>query len=259
MPPEPLPPRAPEPGLLASTTPTPNGDGRAGFLHRDKDWDRHVRHADELSRTPGFRELRNAILERARPEPGDRALDIGTGTGLLALPLAERCAGVWAIDISPAMVEHLRWLVVGRQLSNLYPLEASAASLPLEDASVELVVSNYCFHHLDDAGKRRSLEEVFRVLAPGGRLIFGDMMFGFSPVTGRNRQVIGSKVRSMARRGPAGFARIARNAFKVMTRTSEHPAPPEWWRDALETAGFTEVSVECLDHEGAIAVARKPG
>lgn len=257
MAPESSSPWVPKSGLFAATTPP--GDGHGGLLHRDKDWDRHVRHADELSRTPGFRELRNAILERAKPEPHERALDIGTGTGLLALPLAERCAGVWAIDISPAMVEHLRWVVVGRQLTNLYPLEGSAASLPLEDASVELVVSNYCFHHLDEAGKRRSLEEMFRVLTPGGRIAFGDMMFGWSPVAGRNRKVVGSKVRSMARRGPAGFARIARNAFKVMAGNGEHPAPPEWWREAIEATGFTDVSVECLAHEGAIAAARKPG
>lgn len=74
-----------------------------------------MRHADELSRTPGFQELRDAILDRARPVSQDRALDIGAGTGLLTLALAERCTGVWAIDISPAMVDHLRWLVAGRR------------------------------------------------------------------------------------------------------------------------------------------------
>lgn len=242
----------PEPGLFAGVS----ARHRGGV--RDKDWDRHVRHADQLSRTAGFRQLRDEIIARARPAADERALDIGTGTGLLALPLAQQCASVWAIDISPAMVEQLRWVVVGRQLTNLYPLEASADSLPLEDGSVDLVVSNYCFHHLDEPGKRRSLEEVHRVLAPGGRLVFGDMMFGWSPVARRNRSVVLSKVRSMARRGPAGLARIARNGFKVMTGTGERPAPPEWWHEALEAAGFTGVSVESLRHEGGIAVARKP-
>ncbi len=230
-----------------------------GFGLLRKDWDRHVLHADELSRTPGFQQLRDEILDRAKPVAADRAVDVGTGTGLLALPLAERVASVWAIDVSTAMVEHLRSLVEGRELANVHPLVASADSLPLERESVDLVVSNYCFHHLGRAGKRRSLEEIHRVLAPGGRLVFGDMMFGMRPASRRDRRVVASKVRAMARRGPAGLVRIARNALRVATFTGERPAPPEWWRQALADAGFVDVTVECLVHEGGIASARKPG
>ena len=230
-----------------------------GFGLLRKDWDRHVLHADELSRTPGFQQLRDEILDRARPVAEDRAVDIGAGTGLLALPLAELVASVWAIDISAAMVEYLRSLVEERRLANVRPLAASADSLPLERESVDLVVSNYCFHHLGGAGKRRSLEEIHRVLAPGGRLVFGDMMFGWRPGDRRDRRVVASKVRAMARRGPAGLVRIARNALRVLTFTGERPAPPEWWRQALVDAGFIDVTVECLVHEGGIASARKPG
>lgn len=216
-------------------------------------------HAEELARSPGFQQLRETILDRAKPAAGDRALDVGAGTGLLALALAGRVAQVWAVDISEAMVDHLRWLAAGRELSNLHPLVASATGIPLESESLDLVVSNYCFHHLDDAGKQRAVEETFRVLAPGGRLVFGDMMFSWSPGDSRDRRVIGSMLKSMARRGPAGYVRIARNAFRVLTGTGEKPAPAAWWRRALESAGFVDVQVDCLAHEGGIAAARKPG
>ncbi len=244
--------------FLGPTTPRRvRSPGLGGLLR--KDWNQHVIHAEELARTSGFQELRAAILERAAPTAADRALDIGAGTGLLALPLADRGAHVWSIDISEAMVEHLRWLAAGRELPNLYPLVASATGIPLEDQSVDLVVSNYCFHHLGNDEKRRSLDEAFRVLTPGGRIVFGDMMFGWRPTSRRDRRVILAILRSMARRGPAGLLRIARNGTRVLLSTGEQPAPPEWWHLALEEAGFIDVGVECFIREGGIATARKPG
>jgi ubiquinone/menaquinone biosynthesis C-methylase UbiE len=223
-----------------------------------KSWDRRVRQADELSRSPGFREIRDRIIERAAPSASDRALDVGSGTGLLALALAPRCRGVWAIDVAPAMVEHLRWVIAGQGLDNVYPLVASAATLPLEDGSVDLVVSNYCFHHLTEAEKRLALAEAFRVLRPGGRLVFGDMMFGWSPGVERNRAIVWAKVRAMARRGPAGYLRILSNAVRQLTGRGERPAPLEWWRAALLSTGFDGIQIDLLSHEGGIASATKP-
>jgi ubiquinone/menaquinone biosynthesis C-methylase UbiE len=224
-----------------------------------KDWDRHVRQADELSRTAGFQDLRDRIVAKAAPAPGERALDVGCGTGLLALAVAPVCGSVWAIDVAPAMVEHLRWVLAGREITNVYPVVGSATSLPQQDESVDLVVSNYCFHHLDEAGKRQALAEVLRVLRPGGRLVFGDMMFGWTPADERNREVIRSKVSSIARRGPAGWLRLLRNAARLLTGRGERPASPDWWRIALLEAGFDSIEVEVLAHEGGIASATKPG
>lgn len=142
-----------------------------------KNWDHYVFHAEEIARSPGFKHLRDRILERAQLEPTDVVVDIGAGTGLLTLRLAPECLRVWALDISPAMTEYLRAKVASADYQNVDVVSANAANLPLVDSCADLVVSNYCFHHLDDDGKRRALSEVLRVLRPGGRFVFGDMMF----------------------------------------------------------------------------------
>lgn len=220
-----------------------------------KDWDRHVAHAEELAGSPGFQRLRDAILDLAVPAVGEQAVDIGAGTGLLTIPLSQRCARVWAIDISAAMVECICAKAAAMEIANIEAVVASATSLPLETASVQLVVSNYCLHHLNTGDKRRALAEIHRVLAPDGRLVLGDMMFRLAGASARDRAIVATKVREMLRRGPAGAARLAKSAARIATGAGERPAPPEWWRDALGVAGFVDVSVDPLAHEGGIAVA----
>jgi len=223
-----------------------------------KDWNRHVTDAEEVARGDGFRDLRDRIVRRAEPTEHEVVVDIGSGTGLLALAIAERAESVWALDIAPAMVEYLRVKAASADFDNLHVAVAGADSLPLVDESADVVVSNYCLHHLDERGKRRALNEAYRVLRPGGRLVFGDMMFAVALADARDRQVIASKVRALAGKGPAGLWRLARNGTRFATRRWEQPARAEWWKRALVQAGFSDVGAELLDHEGGIAWGRKP-
>lgn len=100
--------------------------------------------------------------------------------------------------------------------------------------------------------------EVFRVLRPGGRLVFGDMMFGATLTHPRDRRVVRAKLCALARKGPAGVLRIAKNGARVMTRRWEQPARPDWWARSLRTAGFVDVDVQTGEHEGGVAFARRP-
>jgi ubiquinone/menaquinone biosynthesis C-methylase UbiE len=225
---------------------------------RLKDWDQHVVDAEEVARRPGFQALRERILELADLREDDVVVDVGAGTGLLALAAAPDVERVWAIDISPAMLEYLRVKAASGGHDNIEVATASAASLPLVDGTATVVVSNYCLHHLDEDGKRRALAEMFRVLRPGGRVAFGDMMFQVSFTDARDRQVIGDKVRAMTRMGPAGIARLARNGMRFARGAWEKPARAEWWDAALREAGFADVGVEVLHHEGGVAWACRP-
>ncbi|HWX97695.1 MAG TPA: methyltransferase domain-containing protein [Solirubrobacteraceae bacterium] len=223
-----------------------------------KDWDARVAEAELIARSPGFRHLRDRITEIAEPRGDETVVDLGCGTGLLTLAFAERAARVWAIDSSPAMIEYLRVKARSAELENIETVVASAASLPLVDEVADLVISNYCLHELPHAGKERALSEAMRVLKPGGRLVFGDMMFSLNPMQSRDRRVVADKLRQLASRGLPGAWRLLKNAARLLAGRWEYPANADWWRSALARAGFEEVGIETLDHEGGIAAARAP-
>lgn len=225
---------------------------------RRKDWDDHVGHIEEVAQGDGFMLLRDRILELAELEPGAIVVDVGAGTGLLALAAAPAAGRVWAIDISAAMCRRLQAKLRERGIANVEVRRASATQLPLPDAAADVVVSNYCYHHLNDRDKDKALLEAKRVLRPGGRLVIGDMMFRVRVSDARDRAVLLRLVGAMLRRGPAGLLRILKNALRYLSGRWEHPADVEWWREALDRAGFESVELEPLEHEGGIAAARRP-
>ena len=95
-------------------------------------------------------------------------MDVGAGTGLLTLPLAE------TVDARVGDRHRARHVRVPageggqRRPLNVKAVVAPATSLPLVEDSADLVVSNYCFHHLRRPDKMRALTEAARVLRPGG-------------------------------------------------------------------------------------------
>lgn len=214
--------------------------------------------ADALARTPGFQTLRTELITLAELRASDRVLDVGAGTGLLALAAAPKVRHVIAIDVSAPMCDELRARVDASQATNFDVRVADAVDLPLADDSVDVVVSNYCLHHLPDDQKREALTEIARVLRPGGRFVLGDMMFQIGLRGARDRAVLTRFARAMVRRGPAGMLRLARNAGRLLVGRSEHPASVEWWADALRRTGFVDVSSRALVNEGGIAIGRLP-
>ena len=101
---------------------------------------------------------------------GKVVLDYGCGDGSDASLLADRGATVWALDISPDLLQRAVQRVHADRLGNKVRfLCGSAHHLPLADGSVDLVVGHAILHHLD---LEQSSREVFRVLRPGGRALF---------------------------------------------------------------------------------------
>lgn len=223
----------------------------------EKKWDRYVAQAELVARTDGFQALRDRILELADIGTGETVVDVGAGTGLLTLPAAENAARVWAIDVSAKMCDYLTTKALSAECDNIEPVVASAVSLPLVGDSVDVVISNYCLHHLRAEEKMLALAEMHRVLRPCGRVVLGDMMFEVTMGTSRDRALVGAKVRALLAKGPAGAWRLARNGARFATGRWEKPASGEWWRRALVETGFEGVELELTNHEGGIVLGTR--
>jgi ubiquinone/menaquinone biosynthesis C-methylase UbiE len=124
------------------------------------------------------RRFRQQLLELAHLEAGESVLDIGCGTGTLAIAAKRVVDGsgvVYGIDASPEMIERARRKAKRSRMDVAFEL-AHAQSLPFPDARFDVVLSTVMLHHLPRAARAQAVREGRRVLKPGGRLLAVDFV-----------------------------------------------------------------------------------
>jgi ubiquinone/menaquinone biosynthesis C-methylase UbiE len=122
------------------------------------------------------RAIKRRVLSHAAIAEGERVLDIGCGTGTLAVAAARAASGVsvTGLDADPSILAKARNRASAANLAIGFD-EAMSTALPYPDESFDLVLSTLFFHHLADEAKRETAVELVRVLRPRGRLVVGDL------------------------------------------------------------------------------------
>jgi arsenite methyltransferase len=145
-------------------------------------WARELGYPEpELSRVPdasvdSFAGVANH-WSLGRIDAGEVVLDLGCGAGtdlLIAAQMTGPRGRVIGVDMTPSMLDLARAGAVAMGLDNVEVHEALIESVPIEDASVDVVISNGVIDLVPD--KELVLDEIDRVLRPGGRLQLADVV-----------------------------------------------------------------------------------
>ena len=119
--------------------------------------------------------FKSELVRQAGVSNGDLVLDLACGTGTLTIQLKESClqADVIGLDGSDEILETAREKAAGAGIVLSF-YHALSYQMPFERARFDRVVSSLFFHHLSSEHKQQTLEEVHRVLKPGGELHVAD-------------------------------------------------------------------------------------
>ncbi len=119
-----------------------------------------------------FREGAERLVSQAQIQRGEQVLDLGCGTGIVARVAAEHLGNgedVTGVDLNPGMLEVAR-NVSATSHPGIKWQEGSAENLPLARSTYDVVLSQQTFQFLED--RHAALQEIRRVLRPGGRMVF---------------------------------------------------------------------------------------
>jgi len=139
----------------------------------------------------GYDEVLRRIVELANPEPGSRILDVGIGTGNLALRFVELGCEIWGIDYSARMLEE-----AGKKVPDVRLIQLDVESeFPYElRIGFDHIVSAYTLHHLTLERKVTVVKRLTdELLTENGSIIVGDVSFSTSSTRAKAREKLVSE------------------------------------------------------------------
>lgn len=157
--------------------------------------------------------FKQRLIEQVTLEPRQRILDLGCGTGTLAVLVesAQPAAEVIGLDADPEILAQARSKAEAAGAEVRFD-QGLSTELPYEDGSLDRVLSTLFFHHLTGDEKRRTADEIARVLRPWGELHVADWGAPADPLM----RVLFTGVRIFD-----GFERTRENAAGALPRIFE--------------------------------------
>jgi ubiquinone/menaquinone biosynthesis C-methylase UbiE len=208
-------------------------------------WDRGVGDYDELvahgrlTRTEA--DAWKEVLARHLPPPPARVLEIGAGTGVMSLLIAELGYELTATDISHAMLQRARAKAADRGLSGVQFEIADAEVLPFQEGEFDAVFGRHILWTLPDP--QRAVTEWRRVLRASGVLVIVDSLSLRRGLRLRMQRAISNLMLRL--RPPAGGHRYGPGVHEALPLLGN--SDPNRYSELISAAGFGRVQVETLD------------
>lgn len=173
------------------------------------------RFLDVADTVPAIQEYRQQMLDLAPMNPGHHILDVGCGIGHMALRFAERVGSsgqVFGIDKSEIFIREAQRRATQRGLAVEFKV-GDAQQLDLPDQSIDLCWTERVLMYLEQPDQ--ALDEMVRVLKPGGQMIMFDFDYDATIIDGKNRDLTRRIVRLLSDSVPSSWiGRQAQRLFK---------------------------------------------
>ena len=192
------------------------------------------------------RRWRRRAVAALNPQPGQRYLDVGSGTGDVAIEILRQAAGATVVGIDPAqqMLEIAQAKVQSAGLEGRIGFQAGdVTALPFDDGVFSGVISAFCIRNVSH--RLRALAEMRRVLAPAGRVVTLELTV---PVSRLVR--LGHRLYTRWLVPLAGSLVARREAYRYLVDSIEDFPRPQDVQSTLEEAGFG--STTCVRLSGGI-------
>jgi len=118
-----------------------------------------------------------AIIAGIGLEKNHAVADFGSGTGAFVMQAAQKCEKVYAVDISPAMLDYAKWKAQNLGLTNIVYCHGGFLTYAHSGSPLDAISTSMALHHLPDFWKQKALARLQGMLKPNGKLFLADVVF----------------------------------------------------------------------------------